>query len=150
MLTGSQAWRASGVIGRPTLASTLIYAVGTLLHTDQAMTHSLRTIVVKQSIVSCPGSGKGEIAAAFSGLTTLTGIVAPLVWGSLFRHFQHGSNALARVLGPGGHYCIAAGGFVLTAAMSRAIPAEELSLDAAGSPAPRRSDETSAKAKPAA
>ena len=151
MLTGSQAWRASGVIGRPTLASTLIYAVGTLLHTDQAMTQSLRTIVVKQAIVSCPGSGKGEIAAAFSGLTTLTGIVAPLVWGSLFRHFQqHGGNALARVLGPGGHYCIAAVGFVLTAAMSRAIPAEELSLDAAGSPAPRRSDETSAKAKPAA
>ena len=63
--TGSQAWRASGVIGRPTLASTLIYAVGTLLHTDQAMTQSLRTIVVKQAIVSCPGSGKGEIAAAF-------------------------------------------------------------------------------------
>ena len=84
-----------------------------------------------------------------SGLTTLTGIVAPLVWGSLFRHFQRGGNALARVLGPGGHYCIAAGGFLLTAAMSRAIPAKELSLDAAGSPAPRRSDERSAEAKPA-
>ena len=65
LVAGSQAWRASGVIGRPTLASTLIYAVGTLLHTDQAMTQSLRTIVVKQAIVSCPGSGKGEIAAAF-------------------------------------------------------------------------------------
>ena len=64
----------------------------------------------------------------------------PALWGSVFFWFSGyqrlgpQAHPLVRLLGPGGHYLLAACGMLVACGMSTAIRPSELSLDAAGSP----------------
>jgi hypothetical protein len=43
-------------------------------------------MMVKQGIAEYKGTvGRGQLSAAYSGLGILCGIVAPLLWGSLYQ-----------------------------------------------------------------
>ena len=75
------------------------------------MPFASRAMLVKQGITVYKGRvGRGQLNAAYGGLGNLCGIVAPLLWGSLYRFFLQWSErggAAARYM-RGGHFFVTA------------------------------------------
>ena len=71
-LVWSQSWRFGPAVGVASLRSTLFYAIGTALYSSlpAACPQSLRAVVIKQALVSCPDVGRAEVAAACECLDT--------------------------------------------------------------------------------
>ena len=69
-------------------------------------------MVIKQGIrVAGPsGVGRGQLSAAYDTVESLLSAVMPLFWGGIFSWLlrQPTDSLIYRVLGPGGHFTIAA------------------------------------------
>ncbi len=69
-------------------------------------------------------------------LTTISNTITPALWGAVFFWFSTyqrlgpDASPLVRLLGPGGHYVLAAVGMLAASAMSAAIHPSQLSLAA--------------------
>jgi len=66
-------------------------------------------LVVKQGLATTT-AGRGEINAAFESLASITQVFMPAVWVFLFRlcYEAKGGSALVALVGPGGHFLVAA------------------------------------------
>ena len=71
--------------------------------------------MVKQAETAAPGLGRGEITAAFGAIEYLLSVITPMVWAQSYAYFVKHSvgggtspQALALLLGPGGHFILAA------------------------------------------
>ena len=66
-------------------------------------------LVVKQGL-AVTTAGRGEINAAFESLASITQVFMPAVWVFLFRlcYEAKGGSALVALVGPGGHFLVAA------------------------------------------
>jgi hypothetical protein len=127
-LVAGLAYFCVGQAGRPRGASklrkSLQYLAPALVLQDpwtDPCSHAIRALVVKQGIDST-SAGRGELSAAFDGITDVVGCVMPMVWGQLFNFFSTQSAAAAAAaaatptwlaatasfLGIGGHFLLAA------------------------------------------
>jgi hypothetical protein len=86
-------------------------------------------MIVKQGL-AVTNAGRGEINAAFEGLTSITQLFMPAVWVWLFRMAIEAPphSAVARIVGPGGHFLVAAAVRLLGRAIVRSIDPAHLSI----------------------
>ena len=118
MVAGA-AYFCVGQAGRPLGASRLRksvqYLVPAIVLQDpwtDPCSYPIRALVVKEGIDLGIG-GRGEVAAAYDGITDMVGCFMPLVWGWLFGFFSSPPSSgwlgrVAGVLGFGGHLALAA------------------------------------------
>lgn len=68
-------------------------------------------LVVKQAETAAPELGRGEITAAFGAIENLLSVVTPVMWATTYAYFVQGQQSAAMLpllLGPGGHFILAA------------------------------------------
>ena len=105
-----QSWRGSSQ-----LQMTVQYCVAkVILQTpwSEPSRAAIKPMVLKQGIhVAGPsGVGRGQLSAAYDTIDSVLSATMPLVWGGLFSLLlrQPADSLIGRVLGPGGHFTIAA------------------------------------------
>ena len=94
-------------------------------------TFAIRGMVIKQGC-AVTSAGKGELSAAYEAFNEMVGVFTPMVWAGLFALFARAppGSALA-LLGPGGHFLVAALVRLAARQIVCSIPADALQLDAA-------------------
>ena len=87
-------------------------------------------MIVKQGL-AVTNAGRGEINAAFESLTSITQLYMPAVWVWLFRVAIEAppDSVISRVVGPGGHFLVAAAVRLLGRAIVRSIDPAHLSIE---------------------
>eukprot|EP01043_Picozoa_sp_COSAG02_P045271 COSAG02_NODE_4124_length_5744_cov_7.379451_2_plen_94_part_00 len=68
-------------------------------------------LVVKQAETAAPELGRGEITSAFGAIENLLSVATPVLWASTYAFFVQGQSSAAMLpllLGPGGHFMLAA------------------------------------------
>jgi hypothetical protein len=87
-------------------------------------------MIVKQGL-AVTSAGRGEINAAVESLTSITQLFMPAVWVWLFRMAIEAppDSFVARIVGPGGHFLVAAAVRLLGRAIVRSIDPAHLSIE---------------------
>lgn len=87
-------------------------------------------MIVKQGL-AVTNAGRGEINAAFESLTSITQLFMPAVWVWLFRVAIEAppDSLVARIVGPGGHFLVAAAVRLLGRRIVRSIDPAHLSIE---------------------
>lgn len=68
-------------------------------------------MVVKQAQTAAPELGRGEITSAFGAVENLLSVATPVLWATTYAYFvkgQHSAAVVPLLLGPGGHFILAA------------------------------------------
>lgn len=90
-------------------------------------------MIVKQGL-AVTNAGRGEINAAFESLTSITQLYMPAVWVWLFRMAIEAppESIISKVVGPGGHFLVAAAMRLLGRAIVKSIDPADLSIEDEG------------------
>ncbi len=112
-LAVSQACRPAGAAAQLRRTVQFLIAKAFLMTPWSEPSHfAVLPMVVKQAETAAPELGRGEITSAFGAIENLLSVATPVLWASTYAFFvqgQHSAATLPLLLGPGGHFILAAG-----------------------------------------